>query len=387
MRKLLLSVLFSLLCFSVDGATLEFAFQLGEKQNPQLDTLLPNVVSRLTFNKDSTKLIAHEMGGTIAEWDLQKRQKRVIRNIEPDQWSAYTLRLNYLLTPKADNGISVVNVANGDEIQLVKRVARHQSVNLEDELNGQYTSGGFSQNGQFILLTEGDNEIELWNFAQGSINRTRAMRYNSKFKFKAQLPVRNGITLSPEGRFIAAAEGTYRDGEGHRTIIEVWTFYKNQPICVFNTGEILGVWNVIFSDPAWLLATDTQLNGKSGIRVWDLEGRQFLSKSGFEAYWTRALAFAPINKGLTANEMHANLDTKGYLRMYYLASGDEKGNLRIWGIPYHQSEILETKSVIWETYPTGIQALAFSPNGEYLAVALWDATIQILRWKNDANDN
>lgn len=395
MRKLLLSVLFSLLCFSVNGATLEFAFQLGEKQNPQLDTLLPNVVSRLTFNKDSTKLIAHEMGGTIAEWDLQKRQKRVICNIEPDQWSAYTLRLNYLLTPKSDNGISVVNVAHGDEIQLVKMGVRHRPVNLEDELNGQYTSGGFSQDGQFILLTEGDNEIELWNFAQGSINnsvcgkiRTSAMIYNAKLKFKTQLPVRNGIAFSPTGRFIATAEGTYRDGEGHRTIIEIWSLHKNQPIHVFNIGEILGVWNVIFSDPGgWLLATDTQRNGKSGIRVWDLEGRQLLNKSGFEAYWTRALAFAPINKGLTANEMDANLNTNGYHRMYYLASGDEKGNLRIWGIPYHRAEILETESVIWETYPTGIQALAFSPNGEYLAVALWDATIQILRWKNDENNN
>ena len=58
------------------------------------------------------------------------------------------------------------------------------------------------------------------------------------------------------------------------------------------------------------------------------------------------------------------------------ASGDEKGNLRVWKIPGDEP-------AIWETYPIGIQALAFSPNGEYLAVALWDATIQILRWKRD----
>ena len=59
----------------------------------------------------------------------------------------------------------------------------------------------------------------------------------------------------------------------------------------------------------------------------------------------------------------------------YLASGDEAGNLRVWGISAGES-------VIWETYPTGIQSLAFSPNGAYLAVALWDATIQILHWRN-----
>ena len=111
-----------------------------------------------------------------------------------------------------------------------------------------------------------------------------------------------------------------------------------------------------------MLAVDTQLNAKSGIRVWNVKtGAQLLNKSGFEAYWTRALAFVP-NEKLNSTE--------------YLASGDEKGNLRIWKIPGGES-------VIWETYPTGIQTLAFSPNGEYLAVALWDATIQILRWKKD----
>ena len=123
---------------------------------------------------------------------------------------------------------------------------------------------------------------------------------------------------------------------------------------VFNTGEILGVWNLLFSPDAMMLAVDTQKNAQSGIRIWEVKtGRQLLTKSEFEAYWTRALAFSPTSD--------------------YLASGGEGGNLRIW-------DISEGESVIWETYPTGIQALAFSPNGEYLAVALWDTTIQILHW-------
>ena len=103
-----------------------------------------------------------------------------------------------------------------------------------------------------------------------------------------------------------------------------------------------------------MVAVDTQKNYQSGIRVWEVgTGRQRLAKSGFEAYWTRALAFSPTSD--------------------YLASGDEAGNLRVW-------DLSDGESAIWETYPTGIQALAFSPNGEYLAVALWDATIQILHW-------
>ena len=364
MNKWFFCLLFSLLCLSAQGASLEFAFQLGEKQNPRLDKLLPNVASRITFNKDSTKLIAHEMGGSIVEWDLKKRQKQVICTLEEGQWSAYTPRLNYLLIPKAD-GIAVIDVATRKEIQLVKN---------KFEIRGPYESGCYSpEDGRLVALTKGDNEFEVWRFSLvGIATGTKPLTLKQGIKTikihdsKTQLPVRNGITIAEENRYLATAEGTYRDGEGHRTIIEVWSDFQEKPFRVFDTGEVLGVWNLVFSDYGMMLAVDTQLNGKSGIRVWEIHtGRQLLNKSGFEAYWTRALAFAPNEKPNSTK---------------YLASGDEKGNLRVWGIPYHTSKILDTKSVIWETYPTGIQALAFSPDGKSLAVALWDTTIQIYRW-------
>ena len=384
MKKTIVSLLFSLFCFSAHGVSLDFAFELGEKQQPQLDNLLPNVAKSITFNKDSTKLIAHEMGGSIVEWDIQNRQKRMIRTIREDLWSSYSPRSNYLLVPKAD-GIAVVNVADSKEIQLVKS---------NYELKGPYESGYYSPGSRFVVLTKGGNEVELWEFSSISIaTRTKTgtnqltieqgIRTIKRHDFKTQLPVRNGITISTKNGYLAVAGGTYHDDEGHRTIIEIWDRdYNNLPLPVFNTGEILGVWNLIFSDFERLIAVDTQLNGKSGIRVWERRtGRQLLNKSGFEAYWTRALAFAPNKRNLSADEMSENLRTKGYFEMIYLTSGDEKGNLRIWGIPYHTSKILQTKSVFWITYLTGIQALAFSADGKYLAVALWDTTIQIYRWK------
>ena len=50
-----------------------------------------------------------------------------------------------------------------------------------------------------------------------------------------------------------------------------------------------------------MLAVDTQKNAQSGIRVWEIEiGRQRLAKSGFEAYWTRALAFSPASDYLAS---------------------------------------------------------------------------------------
>ena len=333
MKNLIVFLLFNLLlCLSVQGATLEFAFQLGEHQQPRLDKLLPDVARQMVFNTDSTKLIAKGMGGTVVEWDIQTRQKREIGNIHTKRWFAYATGTDQLLVRKADDNITLLSLRSGDETRLT---------------HGQYECGSLSADGTLAVLSKGRNEVEVWRLAKQNREVMKTLPTN--------LPVRNGLTLSNDGQFIAAAEGRYRDGEGHRTVIEIWHTTDGNPIQLLDTGEILGVWNVLFSPDATMVAVDTQKNAQSGIRVWELKtGRQRFSKSGFEAYWTRALAFSPSGE--------------------YLVSGDEASHLRVW-------DISEGDSVIWETYPTGIQALAFSPSGEYLAVALWDATIQILHWR------
>ena len=339
MKNLLVFLLFNMLCLSVQGATLEFAFQLGEKQQPRLDALLPDVARQMAFSKHSTKLITKGMGGTIVEWDIQSRQKREIGNIHAKRWFSYATGTNQLLVRKADDNITVLSVGSGDETRLT---------------HGQYEGGSLSTDGTLAVLSKGDNAVEVWQLTQQRKSEGSAQKLKTLL---TDFPVRNGLTLSDNGQLIAAAEGSYRDGEGHRTVIEIWNTTDVDPIQVLNTGEILGIWNVLFSPDATMVAVDTQKNAQSGIRVWEVQtGRQRLAKSGFEAYWTRALAFSPTSD--------------------YLASGDEAGNLRVW-------DISEGESIIWETYPTGIQALAFSPDGEYLAVALWDATIRILHWRKN----
>ena len=282
------------------------------------------------------------MGGTVVEWDIQSRQRREIGSTHAKRWFAYSTGANQLLVRKANDNIAILSVGSGDETLLT---------------NGQYESGSLSADGALAVLSKGDNEVEIWQLAKQSPGTVKSQGSAQKLKtLLTDFPVRNGLTLSDDGQLIAAAEGSYRDGEGHRTVIEIWNTTDEHPIQVLNTGEILGVWNVLFSPDATMLAVDTQKNYQSGIRVWEIKtGRQRLAKSGFEAYWTRALAFSPTSD--------------------YVASGDEAGNLRVW-------DLSDGESVIWETYPTGIQSLAFSPNDEYLAVALWDATIQILHWRS-----
>ena len=153
MKNLLVFLLFNLLCLSVQGATLEFAFQLGEKQQPQLDKLLPGVARQMAFNKRSTKLITRRMGGTVVEWDIQSRQRREIGNIHAKRWFAYATGANQLLVRKANDNIAILSVGSGDETLLT---------------NGQYESGSLSGDGTLAVLSKGDNEVEIWQLTKQS---------------------------------------------------------------------------------------------------------------------------------------------------------------------------------------------------------------------------
>ena len=153
MKNLFVFLLFNLVCLSGQSETLEFAFQLGEKQQPRLDVLLPDVARQMVFNKHSTKLITKGMDGAIVEWDIQSRQKREIVSIRAKRWFAYSVGANQLLIQKADDSITVLSVGSGDETLLT---------------HGQYESGSLSTDGRLAVLSKGDNEVEVWQVTKQS---------------------------------------------------------------------------------------------------------------------------------------------------------------------------------------------------------------------------
>ena len=136
----------------------------------------------------------------------------------PKRWFAYSTGANQLLVRKANDNITVLSVGSGDEILLT---------------NGQYDSGSLSGDGTLAVLSKGDNEVEVWQLTKQSSEIVKSDGSAQKLKtLLTALPVRNGLTLSDDGQFIAAAEGSYRDGEGHQTVIEIWNTTDEHPIQV-----------------------------------------------------------------------------------------------------------------------------------------------------------
>ena len=308
----------------------QFSFHFGVKRNPPGDRMLPDVSRRLVFSLDNTKIISKMEGGSVGQWSLETREEKHITTTK--DLFAYSPVHNLLLVRKENDDVVLLDLDTNQETILT---------------NGAFESGGVSANGKFVVLSRGDKEIEIWDADQKRlVKRLRSIE-----------PVRNGLAISHDGQYVAAAEGTYRDGEGHRTNIEVWDIKQDTPADLIDTGIILGIWNIHFSPDASMLAADSQIEARAGIRVWERSTREQLCIiDNLEAYWARALTFA--------------LDGK------YIALGDESGVLILLNIK-------EDREVFALKVDTGIESLAFSHDGRYMAVGLFDSTVQIWEIKSD----
>ena len=103
----------------------------------------------------------------MVEWDIQTRQKREISLIGAKRWFAYSTGENHLLVRKANDDIALLSLENGDEILLT---------------SGQYESGSLSANGTLAVLSEGDNEVEVWQLAKQNLKAVTDRESAKKLK-------------------------------------------------------------------------------------------------------------------------------------------------------------------------------------------------------------
>ena len=306
------------------------SFHFGVSQNPPGDRLLPRVSRRIVFSLDNTKIISKLVDGRVEQWDLETRKKKHITTTK--DLFAYSPTRNLLLVKKENDDVALIFLDTNQEAILT---------------NGAFENVSLSANGRFVVLSRGDKQIGIWEISQKRMLK----------RLNTVEPVRNGLAISHDGQYVAAAEGVYRDGEGHRTVIEVWDIKRDTPADLIDTVPILGVWNVHFSPDASMLAVDSQIQAQAGIRIWERSTRKQLFRlDNLEAYWVRALTFALEGK--------------------YIALGDESGAVILWNIK-------EDEEVFSLKVDTGIESLAFSHDGKYMAVGLFDSTIQIWKLKSD----
>jgi|GEM_PF-880366 len=316
--------------------TADYSAQFGKAGPYNEHQRLPNLPLDIVFERNRSRVIARQDDGNIHAWDTETGKSQLI--VWTESLFAYC-RTRELLLINASNNVVLVDVASNAKRHVV---------------SGEYDHAAWSKDcSSFAIAGEGSRTVEVWKSTSLTKYATAATK----------MSVRNGLAMSNNGQYVAAATGTYSEEPdpigrkiGHRTALEVFEVSGDSQMVrtasLDDPMTILGMWKMAFAPDGQALIVGSQVDGKSGLRtIRPQTGDVSWQQNGFESYWVRALAISP----------------NGQLAV----SGDEKGLLRGWDV--------ETGERLFERR-TGlvIQSLAFSEDGSSLAMALWDSTIGLL---------
>jgi len=303
--------------------TIAFARVLGTPGAQDRLERRPNLALHLVWTVDGTELISRQQDGTIVSWDVATGDERAIARTQAV--FAYCPSESRLLV-NIDNDAVLLGLADGQ----FRKVS-----------DGRHDHAAFSVDCSALAIAREDEA------------GIRLRRGDTWSRVETAQPVRNSLMISPKGGFLAASGGTWSEAEGHRTALEIFDLNRGErTVSLDNSDEILGLWSMAFSASGDGLMLGSQVFGQSGLRHIDSKsGVVRWGHDGFGADWVRALAVSP----------------DGIL----LATGDERGMLRIWEVD---------SGVMVSEFATGriIQSLAFSMDGKQLALGLWDGTIGIV---------
>ena len=286
---------------------------------------LPELALDLVFDESRGRILARQDDGRVLAWETDSGKRSVIA--ETEGLFAFCPAANRRATAKD----GAVIIAGSGGVQALTR--------------GPFTHAAWSGDCQTLALAaDAVAGVEIWS----GVPLARRMAVETR------LAVRNGIALSPDGRRLAAAEGRYRDGEGHRTVLELFAVDGDAPLrlAVLDAPEtVLGLWRMAFTPDGRALAAGSQVAAQSGIRLIGEDGTAIWAQEGFAAYWVRAIAVSP------AGDLVLTGDDKGWLRGWDRATGAKR-------FEHHLG--------------LAIQSLAISGDGTRLAIGLWDGTIALV---------
>ena len=302
---------------------------LGVPQAHSPDANPPTLPLDLIFAGPSKGLIARQENGQIKLWDIATGETQSIGETE-GLFAYCPARQRMLYSQNGETYLRRLHEADGRLI-----------------VKAPHSYGAWSEDCGYLALAQQEaNQVEVREGGNGTLLSVA----------ETSMPVRNGLALSRDGSALAAAIGTYSTSNGHKTGIQFFEVAQGGKLKAgANYGadfDILGLWRMIFTAGGDELVTGAQKDDRSGLRrLAATETEVVWRRDGFAAYWVRAIALSPDGE--------------------VLASGDEKGFLRLWDAK-NGEKLYEGQTGLV------IQSLGYSADGRHLAVGLWNSTIGIV---------
>ena len=315
--------------FSGSSGDLSYTTVLGKPGAHSTKSRLPELPLDIVYDQPMGRIVSHQDNGDVIAWDIASGKATNLTRTR----SVFAYCPVQQLVIEHDGKDLVLLDLKTQERKPIDTNAYHDAV-----WNADCT--------RFAAASEDENELRLWYV-------DNLTKYDL---LHMPMPVRNSMALSRDGKILATAQGTYSDAAGHKTLLEILTEVDPSTYSRLTpktpADMLLGMWQMALTPDSKNLIVGTQQNAKSGLRSFRIDnGITNWRHDDFQSYWVRAIAVSPDGR--------------------LVASGDEKGWLRIWDaesgdkLAEHQTGLV-------------IQTAAFSQDSRQLAIALWDSTIAII---------
>ncbi|HEY9668157.1 MAG TPA: NB-ARC domain-containing protein [Coleofasciculaceae cyanobacterium] len=314
-----LSILNSHALLKAQGKDFIKETQIGEILNPILDSLLAELGSKETVEKQLTQVLLKLQNESSLEPSYAGGNIFNLLRQLPIDFTGYDLsRLTLWQADLQGVDLHQVNFANSDLAKCVftETIAIPSAVK-------------FSPDGQLLATGDFNGEVRLWRVVDGK----------NLLTCKGHTSWVWSIAFSPDGQTLAT-------GSADRTV-KLWDLSTGQCSQMLQ-GHTTQVWSVCWSPDGQILASASE---DHTIKVWDIKTGKCDRTLEGHTNWVRSVAFSPDGK--------------------LLASGSDDQTVKLWDLSTGQC------CQTLQGHIAQVWSIAYSSDGEFLASSSSDRTIKL----------